>query len=130
MVKKTGEASVVYLVRVTTDDRLHQLWVASASSDEEAITLVLNRVPEGWAAALLSNKLKPIEITALNLKPGEAKEITRVSAIAGSSAKLPPLSIDDLRAIADRGIMGDGRSHSHHPARSRAPVWQLRGSLA
>jgi PIN domain nuclease of toxin-antitoxin system len=90
MVKKTSEASVVYLVRVTTDDRVHQLWVASASSYEEAITLVLNRVPEGWAAALLSNKLKPIEITALNLKPGEAKEITRVSAIAGSSATLPP----------------------------------------
>jgi len=36
-----------YLVRVTTDDRTHQLWVAAASSDEGALTLVLNRIPEG-----------------------------------------------------------------------------------
>jgi enoyl reductase-like protein len=90
MVKKAGEPSVVYLINVTTDDRAHQLWVAAASSEEEALTLVLNSVPEGWTAALLSNKLMPIEIAALNLKPGEVKEISRVSSIAGSSATFPP----------------------------------------
>jgi hypothetical protein len=89
MVKTTSKPSVAYLVRVTTDDRVHQLWVASASSDEEALVLVLNRVPEGWTAALLSNRLTPLEIEALNLKPGEAREISRASSIAGSSATFP-----------------------------------------
>jgi len=81
---------LAHLVRVTTDNRVHQLWVASASSDEEALILVRNRVPEGWTAALLANKLTPLEIEALNLKHGEAREMTRVSAIAGSSATFPP----------------------------------------
>ena len=78
---------VAYLVRVTTDDREHQLWVAAASSDAEALELVLNSVPEGWTAAPLSNKLTPLEIEALNLKPGDVREI---SSIAGSSAAVPP----------------------------------------
>jgi hypothetical protein len=81
---------LAHLVRVTTDNRVHQLWVASASSDQEALVLVRNRVPEGWAAALLANKLTPLEVEALNLKHGEAREISRVSAIAGSSATFPP----------------------------------------
>ena len=81
---------LAHLVRVTTDNRVHQLWVASASSDEEALILVRNRVPEGWTAALLANKLTPLEIEAPDLKHGEAREITRVSAIAGSSATFPP----------------------------------------
>jgi hypothetical protein len=65
----------VHLVRVTTDDREHQLW-AVASSRAEAVTLVLCAVPEGWTAALLSNRLKPEEIKALNLRPGEVRNIT------------------------------------------------------
>jgi hypothetical protein len=81
---------LAHLVRVTTDNRVHQLWVASASSDQEALVLVRNRVPEGWTAALLANKLTPLEIEALNLKPGEAREISRASAIAGSSATFRP----------------------------------------
>jgi hypothetical protein len=36
----------------------------------------LNAVPEGWTASLLSNGLKPVEEQALNLKPGEVREIT------------------------------------------------------
>ena len=56
----------VHLVRVTTDDREHQLW-AVASSRAQAVTLVLNAVPEGWTAALLSNRLKPEELEILNL---------------------------------------------------------------
>jgi hypothetical protein len=79
-----------YLVRVTTDDRTHQLWVAAASSDEGALTLVLNRIPEGWTAAVLSNKLKRLEIEALNLKPGQAREVSNVTAIAGSSPMVRP----------------------------------------
>ena len=82
--------TTAYLVRVTTDDRTHQLWVAAASSDEGALTLVLNSIPEGWTAAVLSNKLKPIEIMALNLKPGQAREISNVTSIAGSSPTVRP----------------------------------------
>lgn len=79
-----------YLVRVTTDDRTHQLWVAAASSDEGALTLVLNRIPEGWTAAVLSNKLKPLEIAALNLKPGQAREVSNLTSVAGSSPAVRP----------------------------------------
>jgi hypothetical protein len=81
---------LAHLVRVTTDNRVHQLWVASASSDEEALVLVQNRVPEGWTAALLANELTPLEIEALNLKPGEAREISEARSISGSSATFPP----------------------------------------
>ena len=66
----------IHLVRVTTDNREHQLWVAAARSQEEAIQLVLNAVPEGWTAALLSNKPKLAEIEVLNLEPGEVRELT------------------------------------------------------
>jgi hypothetical protein len=65
----------VYLVRVTTDDREHQLWAASTPRDD-AVTQVLNAVPEGWAAALLTNQLTPQEVNVLNLQPGEVREIT------------------------------------------------------
>ena len=80
-------AQSAYLVRVTTDDRVHQLWVAAATSDEQALALVLNAVPEGWTTALLPNKLKPLEIEALILKEGEVRQI---SAIASTSAMPPP----------------------------------------
>ena len=67
----------IYLVRVTTGDGVHQLWVAAAISQEEAITLVLNAVPEGWTASLVSKKLTPTEIEILNLKVGEVRELTQ-----------------------------------------------------
>jgi hypothetical protein len=66
----------IYLVRVTTDDREHQLWAAAAASQEEAINLVLKAVSDGWTAAPLSNRLKPAEIEALNMKVGEVRELT------------------------------------------------------
>jgi hypothetical protein len=69
-------ADGIYLVRVTTDDREHQLWVAAAASREEAINLVLNEVPGGWTAAPLSNRLKPAEIEALSMKAGQVRELT------------------------------------------------------
>ena len=68
----------VHLVRVITDDQEHQLW-AVASSRAQAVTLFLNAVPEGWAAALLSNKSKPEELEILNLRAGEVREITNPS---------------------------------------------------
>ena len=82
--------TTVYLVRVTTDDRTHQLWVAAASSDEGALTLVLNSIPEGWTAAVLSNTLNRMEIEALNLKPGQAREISNATSVAGSSPAVRP----------------------------------------
>ena len=66
----------IHLVRVTTDDREHQLWVAAVHSQQEAIQLVLNAVPEGWTTALLSNKPRLAEIEILNLKPGAVRELT------------------------------------------------------
>lgn len=68
-------AAEAHLVEVTTDDREHQLWVA-ATPREDAVTQVLNAVPEGWTAALLSNRLKAAEVAILNLKPGEVRELT------------------------------------------------------
>jgi hypothetical protein len=65
----------VHLVRVTTDDRKHQLWVA-ACPRKKAIELVLNAIPEGWTAALLPSRLKPEEAAILNLSPGEVRELT------------------------------------------------------
>ena len=79
-----------YLVCVTTDERAHQLWVAASVSGEEAIVQVLSAVPAGWSAALLSNRLKPQEVAALNLKTGQVRQITRVASIAGASAAVFP----------------------------------------
>ena len=71
-------APSVHLVRVTTDDREHQLW-AVASSRTEAVTLVLNAVPEGWTASLRSNRLTPEEVKSLNLMPGEVRIISALT---------------------------------------------------
>lgn len=66
----------IHLIRVTTDDREHQLWAAAVASPENALSAVLDAIPEGWTAASLTNRLKPVEIEALNLKPGEVREVT------------------------------------------------------
>jgi Trp operon repressor len=65
----------VHLVRVTTDDEKHQLWVAAASS-ETAVNLVLNAIPEGWTATLLPDLLAPEEMEQLKMRPGEVREIS------------------------------------------------------
>jgi hypothetical protein len=70
-----ANAEHAHVVRVTTDDREHQWWVA-ATPREEAITEVLNSVPEGWTATLLSNQLTPQEVEVLHLQPGEVREIS------------------------------------------------------
>jgi hypothetical protein len=70
----------VQLVEVTTDDLVRgvpkrQLW-AAATKPGLAVGLVLAAVPEGWAAALSDVQLKPEEIAALKMQPGEARELT------------------------------------------------------
>jgi len=50
-----------------------QLWAAAAKPGL-AIGLVLAAIPEGWAAAL--SELKPEEIAALRMEPGDVRELT------------------------------------------------------
>jgi hypothetical protein len=64
----------VNLVQVTPDSRRRRVWMVAAPR-EEAVSLVLNAVPEGWAAALLP--LKPILASQLNMQPGEIRELER-----------------------------------------------------
>jgi hypothetical protein len=65
----------VHLVRVTTDDREHRLWVAATTRDD-AVDQVLNAIPEGWTAALLPDRLSRFEIEVLGLAPGEVRDLT------------------------------------------------------
>jgi len=69
------------LVEVITDDSIRgvpkrQLWVAAAKP-EQAVTLVLSAVPEGWTATTTGGRLTPEQGAALNLKPGEVRELTK-----------------------------------------------------
>ena len=64
----------IRLVQVTTDDREHQLWVA-ATPREDAVNSVLDAVPEGWTAALLTSRVTPQEADALQLRPGEVRKM-------------------------------------------------------
>lgn len=67
-------AGGVHLVRVTTDDRERRVY-ATCAARKDAITQVLNAIPEGWTGALLPNRLTPDEVGVLALKPGEVREI-------------------------------------------------------
>jgi len=58
----------IHLVRVTTDERVHQLWLAATS-------MVLNAIPAGWTATPLDTKLRPGEAAFLKVKPGEIREL-------------------------------------------------------
>jgi hypothetical protein len=69
------------LVEVTTDELVRglpkkQLWVAAAKP-EQAISLVLAQVPEGWAAFLLDIQLEPEEAALLRMRPGDVRELTK-----------------------------------------------------
>jgi hypothetical protein len=71
------------IVEVTADDfglrPRKQLWVAAAKP-EQAITLVLMAVPEGWTGKLATGRLTPEQLEVLQnlqLKPGEACELTK-----------------------------------------------------
>jgi len=69
-----------HLVEVKTDELVRglpkkQLWVAATKRDQ-AITLVLAAVPEGWTAVLLDTRLEPEEAALLNSRPGDVRELT------------------------------------------------------
>jgi hypothetical protein len=64
----------VRLVRVFTDDLEYQIWVA-ATSREQAISRMLDCVPEGWTATLVDSSLEANEVAALELNPCEVRKI-------------------------------------------------------
>lgn len=70
-----GSNGEVHLVRVRTDGQNHRIY-AVACAREDALNEVLNVVPEGWSASLL-NQLTAREMAALNLRPGEVRDITQ-----------------------------------------------------
>ncbi|WP_091897240.1 hypothetical protein [Bradyrhizobium sp. Rc2d] len=64
----------IHLVRVTTDDGLNRYWLAAAPDQDAAVHLVLDAIPEGWAASpsgLIAND----ELATLGLRPGEVREV-------------------------------------------------------
>ena len=67
-------AHAIHLVRVTTDDRKLQLW-AAATAREEAVDRVLDAIPEGWAARLLDDSLKPRADAVHGMAAGEVREL-------------------------------------------------------
>jgi hypothetical protein len=69
------------LVEVVTDSSVRgipkrQLWVAAAKPDQ-AVTLVLCAIPEGWTATTTDGRLTPEQEAILNLRPGEVRELTK-----------------------------------------------------
>ena len=72
------------IVEVTADDwsagrPRKELWVAAAKPDQ-ALTLVLEAVPEGWTGELVIDSLPQQQQTSLeklNLKPGEVCKLTK-----------------------------------------------------
>ena len=71
------------IVEVTADDvgdhPRRQLWVAAAKPDQ-ALTLVLAAVPEGWTGRLATGALTPKQLSALRelrFKAGEVWELTK-----------------------------------------------------
>jgi len=68
--------AAAHIVRVLTDSRDQHLWLAVAPADE-AVTRVLNAVPEGWAATVLPGcDLSSAEVAALRIGPGNVRKIT------------------------------------------------------
>jgi hypothetical protein len=70
------------IVEVTADDLVRlkkQLWVAAAKPNQ-AVTLVLTEVPEGWTADVATGHLTQQQLKALrnlHLKPGEVHKLTK-----------------------------------------------------
>jgi hypothetical protein len=73
-------ANNIQLVEITTDQREYQLW-AAATGPAEALTRVIEPVPEGWTATL---RLTLSEVEGLNLLPGEVR---RLATVLGSTKR-------------------------------------------
>jgi hypothetical protein len=67
-------ANAVHLVRVITDDLEYEIWVTATSRDD-AVSRVLDCVPEGWSASLLEQGLSPNEVAVLKLQPGDVRKL-------------------------------------------------------
>ena len=67
-------ARTLHCVRVTTDDRTQQLWVAATARDK-AVDCVLDVIPEGWTARLLDEQFEsPADFA--DMAPGEVRELS------------------------------------------------------
>jgi hypothetical protein len=64
------------LVEVVTDNSETQLWVAAAKPDQ-AVSLVLYAIPEGWTATIIGVRLTSEQEATLNFKPGEVRELKK-----------------------------------------------------
>jgi hypothetical protein len=71
-IKRTGQAKVNF-VQVTPDNRRRRVWMVAAPR-QDAVSLVLNVIPEGWTASLMP--LRPVEASRLNMQPGDLRELT------------------------------------------------------
>ena len=67
-------------VELTADDGpKKELWVALAKPNQ-ALTLTLSQVPEGWTAEIVNDRLTTGQLNALSnlkLKPGEVRKLTK-----------------------------------------------------
>ena len=52
----------------------YQIWIA-ATSREDAVSRVLDCVPEGWTASLLEQSLNPNEAAVLKLEAGDVRKL-------------------------------------------------------
>ncbi|RZN11008.1 hypothetical protein CWO91_10320 [Bradyrhizobium genosp. SA-3] len=64
----------IHLVRVTTDDGQNRYWLAVAPDQDAAVQLVLDAVPEGWAASP-SGLMAKDEFATVGLRSGEVREV-------------------------------------------------------
>jgi len=69
-----GLSIAIHLVRVFTDDLEYEIWVTATSRDE-AVSRVLECVPEGWSASLIEQGLSLDEVAMLRLEPGDVRKL-------------------------------------------------------
>lgn len=67
----------IHLVRVTTDDREHQLWAAATARDQ-AVDRVLDAIPEGWTACLLEEPMRSSAEAGVNMTLGQVRRLLGV----------------------------------------------------
>jgi hypothetical protein len=65
----------VHVVKVLTDHREQQLWLA-ATAREDAVAKVLNAIPEGWSASLSETRLTRRETKILAIAPGDIRRLS------------------------------------------------------